>query len=248
MPNGKAQLLISLNDDVLRDYRADGSVLNETSSPAVQGARGRPTMIDTRCQRWLCGVTFRPGGAAALARVPASELTGYLVELNEIWPELGRSLPARLVQLGTPHAQLNLLERLLVDRLHHTPPNHRLSVAADLLQRGRPVAEVAVAVELSSRRLITLFRNQVGLTPKLFARIERVQRILRSGASDWADAAAAAGFSDQAHLVREFKTFTGTTPTRYVSREAGLVNHRIMNTAQFSSIQPASVGGTLAKP
>lgn len=66
-----------------------------------------------------------------------------------------------------------------------------------------------------------LFVREVGTTPKSFVRIRRFQSALagmrRRGRFDWCALAAAAGYSDQAHLIRDFKAFTGLTPAAYAA-------------------------------
>ena len=82
---------------------------------------------------------------------------------------------------------------------------------------------------LSRRRFAQLFREQVGLTPKLYCRLHRFQQVLRQIASgapvDWADLALAGGYCDQAHLVNEFRNFSGISPSVYLANERSFANH-----------------------
>jgi AraC-like DNA-binding protein len=91
-------------------------------------------------------------------------------------------------------------------------------------------AKTAEAANLSQRRFIQIFRNQVGLTPKLFCRIERFQRILERIADiddvDWLDVALSCGYFDQSHFIHDFREFTGLRPTEYLGlRIQGQQNH-----------------------
>jgi transcriptional regulator GlxA family with amidase domain len=80
------------------------------------------------------------------------------------------------------------------------------------------VGEVARELGWSHRRLIARFRDEVGLPPKLVARIARFERaheaIVADAAADLAAVAARCGYADQAHLSREVAAFAGTTPGR----------------------------------
>jgi methylphosphotriester-DNA--protein-cysteine methyltransferase len=82
------------------------------------------------------------------------------------------------------------------------------------------IRTLAVETGVSQKHLIHLFRAQVGLPPKRYARIVRFNSLLRRLAAearaDWADLAAKYGFYDQAHFVRDFREFTGTTPTDFL--------------------------------
>ena len=93
-----------------------------------------------------------------------------------------------------------------------------MSEAWDLLVRSGgtgAIGDIAHQVGWSHKHLITKFKQQVGVTPRLAARLLRltqVWRLVDSGHS-WARIAADSGYADQSHLVREFRQFTGTTPS-----------------------------------
>jgi len=91
--------------------------------------------------------------------------------------------------------------------------------AADLIQRAPQVARIAAVARtlgISERRLGELFREQVGMAPKRYARIARFRRLVentdRRRPIAWAEVAVDAGLHDQAHLVHEFRAFAGVTP------------------------------------
>ena len=81
----------------------------------------------------------------------------------------------------------------------------------------------------SQRRFIQLFSNEVGLTPKLFCRVNRFQRVVRSLASieevDWAEVALDCGYYDQAHFIHDFQDFAGITPSAYLEHCTEHLNH-----------------------
>jgi AraC-like DNA-binding protein len=85
-----------------------------------------------------------------------------------------------------------------------------------------PIGQIADEVGWSHRHLIARFRRQVGLRPKTAARLVRQQGVWRRlderRPLDWAQLARDAGYADQAHLVRDFRQFTGTTPTEFQAR------------------------------
>jgi AraC-like DNA-binding protein len=92
-----------------------------------------------------------------------------------------------------------------------------------------PVSDVADEVGLSARRFIELFKDEVGLAPKLFCRVRRFQRAVRlvHGRTDvdWADVALDCGYFDQAHLIHEFREFSGLSPTAYLRVRSSHLNH-----------------------
>jgi transcriptional regulator GlxA family with amidase domain len=93
-------------------------------------------------------------------------------------------------------------------------------VAVNELRRGSPVRDVVEHVGLSHRRLIELFTAQVGMTPKLFGRVQRFQRAAsltrRQRSPDWANVAVECGYCDQSHLIRDFIAFSGLSPADFL--------------------------------
>ncbi len=86
---------------------------------------------------------------------------------------------------------------------------------------------------MSDRRFIQLFSQHVGLTPKLFCRVQRFQQVLRNvfstaGADsviDWPQIALACGYFDQSHFIHDFRAFSGINPTTYVANKTQFQNH-----------------------
>ncbi|MFI1148067.1 helix-turn-helix domain-containing protein [Streptomyces sp. NPDC020817] len=114
----------------------------------------------------------------------------------------------------------NLADPVWVTRAGAAEPLRR--AWGELLRSGGslPVEELAVRAGRGKRRLEYLFREQIGLTPKTAARVLRFQRTLwlvDHGGRPLADVAVACGFSDQAHMNREFKAMSGRTPRRFRS-------------------------------
>lgn len=87
----------------------------------------------------------------------------------------------------------------------------------------RQVADIAAELGVSHGHLDRQFTEQVGLSPRTLARILRMRTLLKSidvhGSVGWAEKAAELGWSDQAHLIRDFKRHTGVTPSEYVAAQ-----------------------------
>ena len=84
-------------------------------------------------------------------------------------------------------------------------------------------ARLTEEIGCSRRYLIGLFNDHVGLPPKLIARILRFEHALEfadGGEIGWAEIAQRCGYYDQAHMIRDFRAFTGQSPKRLPSREA----------------------------
>lgn len=176
-------------------------------------------------------LALTPTGVRALLGLPAAALAGALTDLDEVEevPAALRALPERLHDLPG-HARVALVDRTLAElvaRAGDRRPRAEVGHALARLTRGARVADVAEEVGYSRRRLSTLVRDECGVTPKEYqrlARLERTRRLL--GRIPLAEVAARCGFSDQAHLTREWVALAGCTPTTWVREEFPFVQDR----------------------
>jgi len=231
LPSGAVSLMVNLHEDEFRTYDApDAQAGSRTRGAVLAGPRSRATIIDTDEQRSLVQVEFRLGGAAPIFGVPMGETCDQLVELDVLWGPEGRVLRERLLEAPTPERRLSIVETALCARLGRGPVlDPMILPAAASLERGLRVSVVAQEVDVPPKRLVHRFQQHVGLAPKRYSRVRRLQRLLLSVVSDqpvcWAQLAAAHGFCDQAHLVNDFRELTGITPTEYRARSAAERNH-----------------------
>ena len=95
------------------------------------------------------------------------------------------------------------------------------------------ILEVARDAGLSRRRFTALFREQVGLTPKLYCRLGRFRQVVRRSAAgapvDWAQVALDGGYYDQAHMAHEFREFSGVSPGEWLASERPFANHAVVD-------------------
>ncbi len=231
LPGGRVHLMVNLYEDEFRTYHGpDSAAVHRTHGAVFAGPASQPSVIDTREQRCLVTVDFKLGGASAFLRAPVSEAHNQLVELDHLWRHDGRLLRERLLEARSPEAMLRILETVLLDHLVHAGnPDPAIPFAASLLERGLPVSHVTSCLGSLPKTFVRRFRRRVGVSPKRFARVRRLQRVLQSincsGPIDWCDVAARHGFADQAHLIHDFRDLTGLTPAAYRPRSRDEHNH-----------------------
>jgi AraC-like DNA-binding protein len=168
---------------------------------------------------------LRPGAARAVLGVPVHELAGRAVQLDALWGRRAAELALALalaLATGEPGRLIRAVEAALAQRLAAAPIDR---ARARLIQRalarldmGARVGSLAAELGASERYLRELFRTEVGMAPKRYARIARLHRVL-AGSGPWSALAAAHGYADQAHLVSEFRSLLGVTPTEYRAGE-----------------------------
>lgn len=216
VPNGTLELVVNLAENEIRIYRENA--VARYPGVVVSGAYRRRFVVDTREHASLVGVHFRPGGARPFLGTPADALSDGHVALADLWsPREASRLREQLCEATTVARRFRLLEDALRARLAHTSRRRTADAALELFSRSETsVSEAARRVGLSHRHFINVFAAEVGMTPKLFLRIQRFQRALaKIGCLDQAQVALACGYFDQSHLIRDFSEFAGITPAEY---------------------------------
>jgi AraC-like DNA-binding protein len=176
-------------------------------------------------------VRFLPGAARRFFGLPLAALTDGRADLDQLW---GRSDAERL-QDGlweralSDRERLHLIEAALLRRAAlaamPAPALARVAVARIEASGGAlRVESLADELRVSRQHLASQFREQVGLSPKLFARITRFRRAAEQAggrqAVDWAALALECGYFDQSHLIRDFHDFAAATPEQFLAPPA----------------------------
>lgn len=234
LPDGCAQLIVNLREDRTTVYdRRDFQLCQTFNGCLIVGPQTEFCVIDRQEQMTLAGVHFKPGGAYPFLVPQADELQGLHVSLDALWGGLANELRERLLAAKTVEEQFDLFERALLARAKGTferhPAVHFALQEFRTEPRTKSVADVVERTGFSARRFIELFRRQVGMTPKLFCRVQRFQSVLRrlcaDGAVEWADVALDAGYFDQAHFIHDFRAFSGINPSTYRQTRPWYQNH-----------------------
>lgn len=218
LPTGGMHLVMSLTGESFRVSSESGNACAATAF--VGGARSRPYLRELAGPRASVGVQLRPGACERLFGVSAAELAEAHTPLEALW---GGAAPAALERVAAargPEAALDALETVIAARLVRPRAMH--PAIAHALERFEVAVDVGGVVRetgCSHRRFIALFSRAVGLTPKRYCRVQRFRRAVRllqgRAGTGLAELAQAAGYSDQAHLSREFREHAGITAAEY---------------------------------
>lgn len=163
---------------------------------------------------------IRLGATEAILGVPAKEIAGRIVALEDLWgPAAARETFARLAHAESALESTKLLDSVLAERMTKARATPAVSFlvrdAAGKLVDAR-VNAVAGELGVSERHLRRVFLERTGLRPKTFAKLARFRRAVEAArgerAERWAEIAVTAGYYDQAHLIAEFRAIGGMTP------------------------------------
>lgn len=221
LPGGQMHLALRLDGAGVRLYdNAGAATARRIGHGVVAGAHDRPYFKDVSESSRSVGVLLLPGAAQALFGCTADELSNRHVPLAELCGSAAETVFQRLAQETVPARQIALLQAFLLRQLRPMrglqPP---VAQAIAALRAGGAVAPLVQASGCSHKQFIALFRAHTGLAPKCFARVQRLQQVLRAPpALAWAELALQAGYSDQAHFNREFRALTGLTPQAWRRR------------------------------
>lgn len=237
LPTGTMHVVVRLDHPLRVFDGVDSPAAHTLGHAIIGGARARPYVRDVSLPVCSVGAQLRPGAAEALLGTPAIELADRHTRLDDLWGPLADELRDRLASAGDAHARLALLESALVARLPRLRALHpAVAHALTRFEIGADVASVVDEVGYSHRRFLALFRHAVGLAPKQYSRVQRLQRAMTAlGHRPLAHVAASAGYSDQAHLTREFRELAGISPGEYRALVAAPTNHVPLGGGQLPS-------------
>lgn len=249
LPTPRAVVLISLKEPFSQIHRmgAPGPGSGVIGS-LVAGLWDGPALCEHPGGQEAIRLELTPLGAYRMLAAPTGELTNLVVELGDVLGPDAGELVERLAAAADWAARFDLLDAVLLARFERGPdPAPEVGHAWRLLVDAAgviPVARVAAEVGWSQGHLIRRFSQQVGLTPKVAARVLRFHRavgMLTSGAASLAEISAACGFYDQAHLSREFSDLAGIAPSLMAPGRRAEEPLALWSEGKFVQDQPGSM-------
>jgi AraC-like DNA-binding protein len=225
LPIGSMELVINLHEDRLPLFDPDSRTeQGSTNGTRLCGAHSQSFIINNNRQVCAIGVHFKPGGNAAFFSISAGELHNQIISLDQVWKSRATELRDRLLTASTSETRLLILEQFLLSMMQ--PSSCHPAVEFALRAFGQvPTPTVKTVIDqigFSTRHFNQLFRDRVGLTPKLYCRVQRLQYVLHQLVDkeqvNWMDIAFTCGYFDQAHFIHDFRMFAHCTPTEYLAQ------------------------------
>lgn len=187
-----------------------------------------PILISPTGAVQLIGIRFHPGGTAPFVQLPLHEITDQVVELGSLSSKLERDLLRMTSASASLAEKIVAVEEFLTGELLSCKTDPRLMMLAGrVVDSGGLVSVDRLANDagISSRQLERRFLREIGLGPKLLARIIRFQQVFRAVEqcdAAWATVAIECGYYDQAHLIRDFNQFAQQTPAVLFGHQSAL--------------------------
>ncbi|MBL7738338.1 MAG: AraC family transcriptional regulator [Chitinophagaceae bacterium] len=233
LPDGSMDLLIDLTETPKKLFHNEtGETYTTYKKSWISGMKTEYILIDASVSSMI-GVHFKPGGAYPFFNMPASELNDRTVETDLLWNT--EILSIRDAVLNTPviEDKFSIVEKYLLQKgKNRLDPNVLVNYAIEQLQRSPQIwtiGQLTHKVGITQKHLITLFKKYAGLSPKMFARISKFQKVIREveqeQSIEWAPIAYECGYYDQAHFIKEFQAFSGINPSAYLSQKGRYRNY-----------------------
>ena len=233
LPDGGIYMIINMLDKPERLYRDEKlSVYKQFTGCFISGQHKRFIFIEAEHSSNMA-IKFRLGGAAPFFKFSIGELNNKVQQLE---PILGKSVSrvrSAIIREKNTAKKFELIEQFLLAALRKDfSENARFRESLELLASLPElisIKELAAKAGVTQKHLISLFRKQVGLSPKALARIFRFQKVIleleKNKKIDWLQIATDCGYYDQAHFIRDFYTFSGIRPSAYPNQKGDYMNY-----------------------
>ncbi len=227
LPSGALTMVLSLGPTVDVAVMPDPTQAPASYDALVGGLHAAPVTIAYEQSQRGIQVDLTPFGARALFGLPAGELGSAVVALDELLGRRADEWLDRIRSTSTWAARFAVLDDVLLQALLDgpEPPAEVVRAWEQLVEASGDIEVAALARDVgwSRRHLAQRFQEELGLSPKVTARVlrfDRARRLLgRPVRPALADVAACCGYYDQAHLNREFRELAGLSPTAWLAEQ-----------------------------
>lgn len=225
LPHPEGVLIVNLGEPIAITG-GDGAVLALGPGEAfAAGAHLRPALSHSSGAQAGIHVFLPLATLRRLLGFPMNELVDRVIPLEAVLGAEARDLGARLVETPDRKTRATVLDEALARRLANAATLDRQQLQGLAALRTRPecdIAEIARDIGWSGKHFRARIQDAVGVGPRAYRRLLRfhslTKAIAHAGAPDWAALALDVGYYDQAHMIREFREFSGLTPRTYLAR------------------------------
>jgi AraC-like DNA-binding protein len=203
-------------------YNPEGDAKQKLSATVVSGLRNSSRLIHYSNNAGNILVLFKEASAHAFIKEPLHELFGNSIPLDNLAGYRQLSvLEEQLSEKTNNRQRIDLIEQFLISKCFYPKHDNLILSATDRIRSSKGnirIKELAASHNISIDPFEKRFRNIVGISPKQFSNIIRLKSVISSGLkkNELASSAYEAGYFDQAHFNKDFKLFTGQTPTDFL--------------------------------
>ena len=195
------------------------------SSAGITGLRNTYRIFNNSENTNTVLVMFSETGAGMFFNHSMHEIFGNSLSLDNLILRSQMDVIAeQLNEANTDMERINLVEKFLIERINHKANDELVNLAVTFIKLHAGNIKITTLVEklnISQSQLEKRFRKMVGASPKKFASIVRLKSIVNSipEKNSLTGLSLDAGYYDQAHFIKDFKSFTGETPEQFFKKK-----------------------------
>jgi AraC-like DNA-binding protein len=224
VPDGRCELIVHVGSP----YRERGAA-EPQGRVVFAGQLTRPLWLEATGPASVIGARFHPAAARRFLDMPMDRATDARLDLARLWTGEARTLMRELGDARDEAGRVAAVAQFVARRVAGTEEDATLAACVKALEDGggaMPIQAVAELAGIGRRQLERRFLHDVGVSPALLANVFRFRRVFdaieRDSTRPWTDAAIAAGYFDQSHLIRDFRRFVGCTPGEFIASRPSL--------------------------
>jgi AraC-like DNA-binding protein len=227
-PSGSMEIIFNLGSGNWQIVSSEG--FDTTPSVELWGQITKPLAVRSIGKNTMLGVRLFPHAAACFVNDNVEQFNNAVIDFKYLGGKSVASLHQKLLEIHSWDERIQLLENFLIDRLSIcAKTSTRINVVHEVMRELKRdgffdnIENVASRYGITARYLQKLFLQYTGLTPKLFSKINRFQNsliLVTKNEASLTDIAYDCGYFDQSHFIRDFKSFTGLTPSGYSSERS----------------------------
>jgi AraC-like DNA-binding protein len=225
-PSGNMEVIFNLGQGEWKIKK--NNEFHRTPPIELWGQLTGPLPVRSVGRNIMLGIRFYPHSAAFFFNEDSSTITNEIIDGTELFGPTLNVLHDKLLSHADLSSRIVLIEDYLLTRLAITEKKHpkirfvgEIAESFKSFDNNERVHSVSVRNKISPRYLNQLFLKYTGLTPKLYYKINRFQHslnLINNQDQKLTSIGYDSGYFDQSHFIRDFKMFTGITPTSFSSQ------------------------------
>lgn len=232
IPGTNINIIINLSNSV----EVKGENTEKYSDGLISGEKEKYYQFKLCDKLNLFGFLFYPGAAFSFLNVPIKEVSG-LLDLNLLVKNFSEIVKEKLLTTNSTFERLQIIEQELLKWINFEKfPDSGINYAVKMLNKTNKninIVDFCDSSGINRRKLERHFNTYVGLSPKRFQQVNRIQKALVKVISvdhkDLTQLCYECGYYDQSHFIREFKYFMGTPPGQFFNKKENLIDNKSNN-------------------
>lgn len=233
-PNGAVELIFNLGTPYKRNSPGDHAFNLSVSKPVLIGQMKKLVFLELTENNYVIGIRFTPVGFSSFSIMPLNEITGQLISIQYVLTNKAEFIEEQVKEANSIEKKISLLLDYLYQNWNPKKSNALVRAAVDHIVKRNgeiKIKELIHILNTSDKTLETKFKIYLGLNPKEFIKICRLNHFLlnyhKNSRSTFTTLSNDSNFYDQSHLIKEIKSFSSVGPKELLRDGSGLFDINI---------------------